>query len=60
MGTLNPARVMGFERKGRLEVGADADLVLWDEQLNPIQTWIGGECVFENIPVGTRRVHSVS
>jgi imidazolonepropionase-like amidohydrolase len=27
MGTLNPARLLGLDRKGRLEVGADADLV---------------------------------
>ena len=47
VGTLNPARLLGWERKGRLEIGADADLVLWDEALNPVQTWVGGECVYE-------------
>jgi N-acetylglucosamine-6-phosphate deacetylase len=34
MATLNPARVIGMEtRKGILAAGADADLVLLDEQL---------------------------
>jgi N-acetylglucosamine-6-phosphate deacetylase len=34
MATLNPARVLGLEaRKGILAAGADADLVLLDEQL---------------------------
>lgn len=46
MGTLNPARLLGLENKGRIAVGADADLVLWDEELNAVKTWIGGECVF--------------
>jgi N-acetylglucosamine-6-phosphate deacetylase len=46
MGTLNPARLLGLENKGRIAVGADADLVLWDDELNAVKTWIGGECVF--------------
>lgn len=47
MGTLNPARVIGLARKGRLEPGADADLVLWDEGLRAARTWVRGELVYE-------------
>jgi imidazolonepropionase-like amidohydrolase len=47
MGTLNPARVIGLARKGRLEVGADADLVLWEDDLRPARTWVGGICTYE-------------
>jgi N-acetylglucosamine-6-phosphate deacetylase len=47
MGTLNPARVLGLPRKGRLEAGADADLVLWETDLRPAQTWVGGICTYE-------------
>ncbi|MCY2924830.1 MAG: amidohydrolase family protein [Planctomycetota bacterium] len=46
MGTLNPARLLGLTNKGRIAPGADADLVLWDEQLNVVKTWVGGQCVF--------------
>lgn len=45
MGTLNPARLLGLERKGRLDPGADADLVLWDDDLRPARTWLGGRQV---------------
>jgi N-acetylglucosamine-6-phosphate deacetylase len=47
MGTLNPARLLGLERKGRLEPGADADLVLWDDDLTPANTWVNGTLVYE-------------
>ncbi len=47
MGTLNPARLLGLAPKGRLEAGADADLVLWDDDLRPAQTWLGGICTYE-------------
>ncbi|MGH8018336.1 MAG: N-acetylglucosamine-6-phosphate deacetylase [Opitutaceae bacterium] len=47
MGTLNPARLLGLERKGRIEPGADADLVLWDDGLTPVMTWANGKLVYE-------------
>ncbi len=47
MGTLNPARLLGLERQGRLEVGADADLVLWDDDLTAARTWVTGTTVYE-------------
>lgn len=47
MGTLNPARLLGLARKGRLEVGADADLVLWNENLSAARTWVAGHSVYE-------------
>lgn len=47
MGTLNPARLLGLSRKGRLEPGADADLVLWDETLTAARTWVNGHSVYE-------------
>lgn len=46
MGTLNPARLLGLERKGRIEVGADADLVLWNADLRPARTWVGGHTTY--------------
>jgi N-acetylglucosamine-6-phosphate deacetylase len=46
MGTLNPARLLGLTNKGRIAPGADADLVLWDPQLNAVKTWVGGQSLF--------------
>ncbi|MBE9510159.1 MAG: N-acetylglucosamine-6-phosphate deacetylase [Bacteroidetes bacterium] len=44
MVSSNPAKVIGIEdRKGKIQEGYDADLVVLDEQLNVKQTWIGGE-----------------
>ena len=48
MGTLNPARLLGLDRKGRLEPGADADLVLWNDDLTAARTWVGGHSAYEN------------
>ena len=43
MATLNPARMMGIDdRKGCLQAGADADLVLMDADLNVRQVYARG------------------
>lgn len=49
MGTLNPARLLGLNRKGVIEPGADADLVLWEDDLHPARTWVGGTCTYDNL-----------
>ncbi len=51
--TVNPAEILGFgDRVGRLEVGHDADLVLWDGDplaatSRATRVWIEGAQVFE-------------
>jgi N-acetylglucosamine-6-phosphate deacetylase len=41
--TLNPATMLGIEfKKGSLRPGADADIVLLDEELKVTQTWTRG------------------
>eukprot|EP00915_Cephaloidophora_sp_WS-2016_P003194 GHVH01004313.1.p1 GENE.GHVH01004313.1~~GHVH01004313.1.p1 ORF type:complete len:419 (-),score=62.54 GHVH01004313.1:78-1334(-) len=41
--TIHPARCLGIsDRKGHLGVGADADFVVLDDDLNVLRTWIGG------------------
>jgi N-acetylglucosamine-6-phosphate deacetylase len=47
MGTLNPARIAGLGRKGKIEPGADADLVLWDDGFRAVKTWVQGNTVYE-------------
>jgi len=42
MATLNPAERLGLANKGRIQVGADADLVVLDSNLKVQQTLIGG------------------
>ncbi|CAL7945316.1 unnamed protein product [Xylocopa violacea] len=45
--TLHPARTLSIEKiKGVLSYGADADLVMLDENLELLSTWISGECVY--------------
>lgn len=46
--TLHPARTLEIDSyKGVLNFGADADLILLNEKLEVLSTWIAGECVFE-------------
>ncbi len=43
MATENPTRAIGLETKGRLEVGADADLIVLSPELEVLRTFSGGE-----------------
>ena len=43
MMTATPARVMGLSRKGRLEPGFDADVVLFDEDVRIRQVLLSGD-----------------
>jgi N-acetylglucosamine-6-phosphate deacetylase len=45
MATENPARAIGIETKGRLIVGADADLVVLSPQLDVVRTFRCGDGV---------------
>jgi N-acetylglucosamine-6-phosphate deacetylase len=45
MATENPARAIGLETKGRLIVGADADLLVLSPQLDVVRTFRCGEVV---------------
>jgi N-acetylglucosamine-6-phosphate deacetylase len=46
MAAENPARAIGLETKGRLIVGADADLVVLSPQLDVVRTISYGEVVW--------------
>ncbi|MBI3333092.1 MAG: N-acetylglucosamine-6-phosphate deacetylase [Candidatus Omnitrophica bacterium] len=48
MASLNPARTLGLEReRGTLEAGRRADLVLWDESHQVMETIIRGKTVWK-------------
>ncbi|MNI60990.1 N-acetylglucosamine-6-phosphate deacetylase [compost metagenome] len=45
--TMNPARQIGIDdRKGSIEPGKDADLIILDEGMNVIATFVKGNCVY--------------
>ena len=48
LATEVPARVIGLHRKGRLEIGADADLVVMSEEMEVLKTFVGGR----ELPLG--------
>ena len=46
--TAVPADLLGLgDRKGRVEIGYDADLILFDERFNLEKTIIGGEIIYD-------------
>ncbi|MBY0228636.1 MAG: amidohydrolase family protein [Gemmataceae bacterium] len=45
MASLTPARIAGFADRGGLEAGKRADLLVLDEGMNVLQTWVAGERV---------------
>ena len=46
MATATPARIIGAKAKGELKVGYDADVVIFDGDINIKRTIIGGKTVF--------------
>ena len=46
MASANPARTLGLAVKGNLDVGADADLVVFSPAFEVQQTFVGGEKIF--------------
>jgi len=46
--SLNPATTLGIaERKGSIEAGKDADIIILDEEFNVVKTIIGGKVKYE-------------
>jgi len=49
MVTENPAKVLAIQnRKGKIEIGKDADLVIWDKNWSTWSTIVGGRVVFQS------------
>jgi N-acetylglucosamine-6-phosphate deacetylase len=47
--TLNPARALKLEKKGVLEPGADADIVVLDDNFRVMKTFVSGRLVFDRV-----------
>jgi N-acetylglucosamine-6-phosphate deacetylase len=44
--SLNPAKVLRIDhQKGKIEIGYDADLIITDDELNVLHTFVGGRKV---------------
>jgi N-acetylglucosamine-6-phosphate deacetylase len=48
MATQTPADILGLSSKGRIEAGADADLVLMDEHFEVLWTIVNGKVVYRH------------
>ena len=46
LATANPARELGFSDRGTLETGQRADLAIFDDDFNILQTYKKGTCIF--------------
>lgn len=47
MMSTTPARILKLENKGELKEGYDADIVIFDDDINVIKTIVGGKTVYE-------------
>jgi N-acetylglucosamine-6-phosphate deacetylase len=47
MASCTPARVLGLAAKGRLALGCDADIAVFDRSLRVTHTFVGGRLVYE-------------
>lgn len=48
--TLNPARIMGVDdKKGTLQTGKDADIVIFDKHISVVKTIVKGEVVYDRL-----------
>ena len=47
MASMTPARIAGIRNKGILRIGFDADICVFDENVNVLGTYIKGKKVFE-------------
>ncbi|WP_234117787.1 N-acetylglucosamine-6-phosphate deacetylase [Clostridium hydrogenum] len=49
LATINPAKSINiYDKKGSLEEGKDADITIFNDKFEVIQTIVGGETVYEN------------
>ena len=46
MMTMTPAKIMALKNKGILCPGADADIIVFDSDINISRTYIGGTCIY--------------
>ena len=49
MVSVNPAKFLNLETKGRLQIGYDADIAILDENFNCTMTLINGEIVYKKV-----------
>ncbi|ADY51308.1 N-acetylglucosamine 6-phosphate deacetylase [Pseudopedobacter saltans DSM 12145] len=59
--TSTPARIIGIEdKKGSIVPGKDADIVIFDKDINIINTIIGGKSIYKNEEFAERLIKSQS
>lgn len=52
MMSLNPARLMGYDRKGSIAVGMDADLCIFDDHIHVEAVMVGGKITHNTMNEG--------
>ena len=47
--TYNPAKIMGIEKqKGSIVIGKDADIIIFDNNINVTKVYIGDKLLIDN------------